>query len=987
MSTNTKESGLEALIVNYLVNSNGYELGANEEFNRDYAVDETRLLRFLQDTQPDELEKIGILNSDHKKAQFLNRLQGEVAKHGIIDVLRKGINFYPANLIMFYMTPTEKNIKAKEMFDKNIFSVTRQLMYSKDNTQLALDFAIFINGLPIITAELKNRLTKQNVDDAVQQYKLDRDPRELLFQFKRCMVHIALDDNESKFCTKLEGKKSWFLPFNKGHKGGAGNPPNPNGIKTDYLWKDIFSKTELANIIENYAQVVVEEDDRSKKKTYKQIFPRFHQLSVVKALLADAGENGSGQKYLIQHSAGSGKSNSIAWTAHQLVGLEKNGRPVFDSVVVVTDRINLDKQIKNTIKQFMQVSNTVGHAESSGDLKKLITQGKKIIITTVHKFPYILDEIGTEHKGSKFAIIIDEAHSSQSGSMSAKMNMALSGEYTIDEEETVEDKIIKMMEGRKMLKNASYFAFTATPKNKTLEMFGIPVPSGTEVQHRPFHTYTMKQAIQEGFILDVLKYFTPIKSYYKIAKIVEDDPLFDKKKAQKKLRNYVESNAYAIEQKAEIMVDHFHNQVIARGKIGGQARAMVVTSGIERAIEYYFDITKCLEKRKSQYKAIVAFSGEKEYKGKMMTEASINGFPSNKIEAEFKKDPYRFLVVANKFQTGYDEPLLHSMYVDKMLSDIKAVQTLSRLNRAHPGKKDVFILDFANDTETIKVAFERYYTTTILSDETDPNKLYDLISEMQQHQVYTDYHVDSLVELYLNAADRDRLDPILDACVSNYENLGEDEQVNFKGNAKAFVRTYGFLGAILPFGNPAWEKLALFLNLLIPKLPSPVEEDLSKGILEAVDLDSYRVEIKQTMSILLEEQDEYAVDPVPTSGGGGVSEPEMDLLSSILESFHDMWGNIDWKDEDQVKSHIAGIPAAVSKDVAYQNAMKNSDKQNARIESERALKKAVMNMMSDNMELFKQFNDNPSFKKWLSDMVFNLTYNTKGEPYTGDVRV
>jgi type I restriction enzyme R subunit len=987
VSTNTKESGLEALIVNHLTKNNGYELGANEDYNRDYAVDETRLLRFLQDTQPDEVEKIGILNSDHKRAQFLSRLQGEVAKRGIIDVLRKGINFYPANLIMFYMTPTEKNIKAKEMFDKNIFSVTRQLMYSKDNAQLALDFAIFINGLPIITAELKNRLTKQNVDDAVQQYKLDRDPRELLFQFKRCMVHFAIDDNEIKFCTRLEGKKSWFLPFNKGHNGGAGNPPNPHGIKTDYLWKDIFSKTELANIIENYAQVVVEEDDRTKKKSYKQIFPRFHQLSVVKALLADARENGAGQKYLIQHSAGSGKSNSIAWTAHQLVGLEKNGNPVFDSVVVVTDRINLDKQIKNTIKQFMQVSNTVGHAESSGDLKKLITQGKKIIITTVHKFPYILGEIGTEHKGSKFAIIIDEAHSSQSGSMSAKMNMALSGEYTIDEEETVEDKIIKMMEGRKMLRNASYFAFTATPKNKTLEMFGIPVPRGTEVQHRPFHTYTMKQAIQEGFILDVLKYYTPIKSYYKIAKIVEDDPLFDKKKAQKKLRHYVESNTYAIEQKAEIMVDHFHNQVIAKGKIGGQARAMVVTSGIERAIEYYYAITKYLDKRKSQYKVIVAFSGEKEYKGKMMTEASINGFPSNKIEAEFKKDPYRFLVVANKFQTGYDEPLLHSMYVDKMLSDIKAVQTLSRLNRAHPGKKDVFILDFANDTETIKVAFERYYTTTILSDETDPNKLYDLITEMQQHQVYTDYHVDTLVELYLSDADRDRLDPILDACVGNYENLGEDEQVNFKGNAKAFVRTYGFLGAILPYGNPAWEKLALFLNLLIPKLPSPVEEDLSKGILEAVDLDSYRAEIKQTMSILLEEQAEYGVDPVPTSGGGGVSEPEMDLLSSILESFHDMWGNIDWKDEDQVKRHIAGIPAAVSKDVAYQNAMKNSDKQNARIESERALKKAVMNMMSDNMELFKQFNDNPSFKKWLSDMVFNLTYNTKGEPYTGDARV
>lgn len=987
MSTNTKESGLETLIVDYLVNSNGYEQGTNEDYNRDYAVDETRLLRFLKETQPDELEKLGILYSDHKKEQFLNRLQGEIAKRGIIDVLRKGIKVYPANLIMFYMTPTEKNDKAKEMFDKNIFSVTRQLMYSKNNIQLALDFAIFINGLPIITCELKNRLTKQSVDDAVQQYKLDRDPRELLFQFKRCMVHFAVDDNEVKFCTKLFGKKSWFLPFNKGYKGGAGNPPNPNGIKTDYLWKEIFTKYELANIIENYAQVVVEEDNQTKKKIYKQIFPRFHQLSVVKALLADVKEKGAGQKYLVQHSAGSGKSNSIAWTAHQLVGLEKNGKNIFDSVIMVTDRINLDKQIKNTIKQFMQVSNTVGHADSSGDLKKLITQGKKIIITTVHKFPYILDEIGTQHKGSKFAIIIDEAHSSQSGSMSAKMNMALSGEYTSDDEETTEDKIIKMMEGRKMLKNASYFAFTATPKNKTLDMFGIKVPNGHKIEHKPFHKYSMKQAIEEGFILDVLKYYTPINSYYKIAKIVEDDPLFDKKKAQKKLRKYVESNSYAIEQKAEIMVNHFHQQVIAKGKIGGKARAMVITSSIERAIEYYYAVTKCLDKRKSQYKAIVAFSGEKEYKGKALTESSINGFPSNKIESEFKKDPYRFLVVANKFQTGYDEPLLHTMYVDKMLSDIKAVQTLSRLNRAYPGKNDTFVLDFANDTETIKKAFERYYTTTILSDETDPNKLYDLITDMEQHQVYTDYHVNNLVELYLNDATRDRLDPILDACVGNYENLNEDEQVNFKGSAKAFVRTYGFLGAILPYGNQEWEKLALFLNLLIPKLPSPVEEDLSKGILEAIDLDSYRAEIKQTMSILLEEKEESSVDPVPTSGSGGIAEPEIDLLSSILSTFHDMWGNINWNDEDQVKKHIASIPSAVSRDKAYQNAMKNSDKQNARIESERALGRAVINMMADNMELFKQFNDNPSFKKWLSDMVFNLTYNTEGNIFEGHASI
>lgn len=987
MWTNTKESGLETLIVNYLVNVNHYEQGENSDYNKDYAIDETRLFRFLSSTQPEEVAKLGLLTSDHKKAQFLNRLQGEIAKRGIIDVLRNGIKVYPAKLIMFYMTPSEQNQKAKEQFDQNIFSVTRQLMYSKDNTKLALDFVIFINGLPVITCELKNRLTKQNVEDAVHQYKTDRDPRELLFQFKRCMVHFAVDDNEIKMCTRLDGKKSWFLPFNKGFEGGAGNPPNLAGIKTDYLWKEILTRAELASIIENYAQVVEETDEDTGKKKYKQVFPRYHQLSVVKALLADAKLMGPGQKYLIQHSAGSGKSNSIAWLAHQLVGLEQAGKNIFDSVIVVTDRINLDKQIKNTIEQFMQVSNTVGHAESSGDLKKLIAEGKKIIITIVHKFPYILEDIGTAHKGSKFAIIIDEAHSSQSGSMSAKMNMVLSGEYEENEEDSIEDKINRLLEGRKMLKNASYFAFTATPKNKTLEMFGVPVPNGHEVQHKPFHIYTMQQAIQEGFILDVLKYYTPIQSYYKLAKIVEDDPLFDKKKAQKKLRAFVESNAHAIGKKAEIMVNHFHEQVIARGKIGGKARAMVVTSSIERAIEYYYAIEKCLQKRKSPYKAIIAFSGDKEYNGKTLNEATMNGFPSNQIEKKMKAEPYRFLVVANKFQTGYDEPLLHTMYVDKMLTDIKAVQTLSRLNRAHPQKYDTFVLDFANDVDTIKRAFETYYTTTVLSDETDPNKLYDLIGEMEQQQVYTDYHVDTIVELYLKGADRDRLDPLLDVCARLYEDLEEDAQVNFKSSAKAFVRTYGFLGAILPYGNPEWEKLSIFLNLLIPKLPSPKSDDLSKGILEAIDLDSYRAEVNTTLSIVLEDQGEYMVNPVPTGSGGGRPEAEMDLLSSILATFHDLFGNIPWKDEDQVRRQIAAIPATVSRDVAYQNAMKNSDKQNARMESERALKKVIMNIMTDNMELFKQFNDNPSFKKWLSDFVFDTTYNTNGDVFNGEINM
>ncbi len=925
------------------------------------------------------MEKLGVFKNDLKKAQFLNRLRGEIAKRGIIDVLRNGIKVYPADLVMFYLTPSEKNVKAKALFEQNIFSVTRQLQYSKDATRLALDLCIFINGLPVITCELKNQLTKQNVDDAVYQYKTDRDPKELLFQFKRCMVHFAVDDARVKFCTKLDGKASWFLPFDKGYNDGAGNPPNPSGIMTDYLWKDILEKYMLAHIIENYAQVVEKVDQETKKKTYTQIFPRYHQLSAVESLLADVRHNGVGQRYLIQHSAGSGKSNSIAWLAHQLVGLEKNGKAIIDSVVVVTDRVILDKQIRDTIKQFMQVSSTVAWAEHSDDLRKAINGGKKIIITTVHKFPIILDSIGSEHKGRSFAIIIDEAHSSQSGNMSAKMNIVLSGEVT-GEEEDFEDKINRLMEGRKMLKNASYFAFTATPKNKTLEMFGIPYQDGDEIKHRPFHVYTMKQAIQEGFILDVLKYYTPVDSYYRLAKTIEDDPLFDKKKAQKKLRQFVESNKFAISQKAEIMVNHFHDQVISKGKIGGKARAMVVTSSIERCIEYYYAINKCLADRRSPYKAIIAFSGEKEYGGKTLTSAAINGFPDNTIEKVFRKDPYRFLIVADMFQTGYDEPLLHTMYVDKMLSDIKAVQTLSRLNRSHPQKHDTFVLDFANKTETIEAAFSKYYRTTILSNETDPNKLYDLIAIMESHQVYESGHVDSLVELYLNGAERDRLDPILDACTAIYKELDDEGKIEFKSAAKAFVRTYGFLGAILPYGNAEWEKLSIFLNLLIPKLPSPKEDDLSQGILDSIDLDSYRVEARDSMSLVLDDAD-AEIGPVPAGRVGGIVEPEMDLLSSILSSFNDLFGNIDWNDADNVRRQILEIPGMVTKDERYINAMKNSDKQNARMESERALQSVIFSIMADNMELFKQFNDNPSFKKWLSDLVFNLTYNPEGKPF------
>lgn len=813
-TTDTSEGGLETLIVRHLVEANGYEQGANSDYNREYAIDETRLWRFLGETQPEEMAKLGVFECEEKKRQFLNRLNGEIVKRGVIDVLRKGVKVYPANLVMFYMLPRAKNAASEANFAKNIFSVTRQLRYSADATRLALDLCVFVNGLPVITFELKNKLTKQCTEDAVKQYKQDRDLHETLFSFRRTMVHFAVDDQTVKFCTRLAGKASWFLPFNKGWKDGAGNPPNPDGIMTDYLWKDILTKRKLARIIENYAQVVEETDEETKKKTVKQIFPRYHQLDAVEKLLADVQGNGVGKRYLIEHSAGSGKSNSIAWLVHQLAEMEDGGgEAMFDSVIVVTDRRILDKQIRDTIKQFMQVKSVFAWAEHASDLKSAIEDGKRIIVTTIEKFPYIVAESGDFAKDKKFAIVIDEAHSGQNGLTSAKMNIALAGAKFTDGMDD-EDKINALMEGRKLLKGASYFAFTATPKNKTLEVFGEKYTDAGEVKHRPFHVYTMKQAIQEGFILDVLANYTTIASYYKLKKSVEDDPVFDKKRAQKKLRSFVESDSYTIAKKAAMMVEHFHEQVVAKAKIDGKARAMVVTASIARCIEYYNAITKCLVARQSPYKAIIAFSGE------------------------------------HKTKDG--------------------------------------------------------------------------------------------------------------SCV-----------------------TYNFLSAILPYGSPEWERLSIFLNLLVPKLPSPVDEDLALGILETIDLESYRNEAGAAMKIVLEDED-AELAPVPTGIAAGPREVELDPLSVIISDFNDRFGNIAWNDKDNVLRQIREMPGMVLKDERYQNAIRNSSRDNARLESDRALLETILAIMNDNMELFKQYQGNPSFKQWLSDFVFNATY--RPETAAGDSR-
>ena len=962
----------------------GWSCGGAADYDPENCVDLAQLSAFLRATQPAAAAALPLESDTPPRRQFLARLKREVDRRGIVDVLRKGVKHGQYNIALYYASPTPGNDAAAARYQQNRFTVTRQLRYSSRNAK-SLDLGLFINGLPVITAELKNSLTKQTASDAVAQYQHDRDPREPLFRLGRCLAHFAVDDQEALFCTELAGKSSVFLPFNKGWNDGAGNPPNPNGIKTDYLWQDILARDSLADIVENYALLTPRPRPGAGSDTganrRRQIWPRYHQLDAVRRLRDDAAATGAGQRYLIQHSAGSGKSNSIAWLSLRLIGLLRDGQPVFDSIIVVTDRVVLDTQINAAIRQFTQVSATVGHADRSGDLRRFINEGKKVIITTAQKFPFILDEIDRGQQGRHFAIIIDEAHSGQGGRTTSAMSRALSpvpesgdAVANADDDNLFEDQINRIIAGRRLLPNASYFAFTATPKNRTLELFGIPSPQPDgKVKHLPFHSYTMKQAIQEGFILDVLGSYTPVTSYYNLVKTIAADPQFDSRRAQRKLRRFVENHQYSIRQKAAIMVEHFHDAVIAPRKVDGQARAMVVTDGVARAIDYYHAISACLAERNSPYQALVAFSGEREHGGRSVTEATLNNFPSAQIPQQIRQAPYRILICADKFQTGYDEPLLHTMYVDKTLSGIKAVQTLSRLNRAGAGKHDVFVLDFMNNTEVIQHAFSDYYRTTILADETDPNKLHDLKARLDGRGVYTAAQIDALVAAYLKGGDRDVLDPILDQCVAVYRSdLDEDGQVEFKGSAKAFCRLYDFLSQALAYGQPEWERLSIFLNLLIPKLPAPAEDDLSRGILETVDMDSYRAEKQATVNIKLADED-AEIEPVPTSDGSLKPEPELDTLSNILSEFNSLWGT-NFTDADQVGSVIAGLPDRVSKDTAYYNARQSSDRENARLESDRALSSEILKTIQSGAELYKQFTENPDFQAWLSRKIFEATY-------------
>lgn len=968
MVTDTSEKNLETILVSYLCDAQGYEEGTSEDYNKNYALDTERVKRFILSTQKKKAENTACFTSEVSERKFFAELNKQLASRGITDVLRKGFRYISELFDMYYPLPSELNPTAQEMYAKNIFCVTRQLFYSKDNSN-SIDVMVSLNGMPVMTMELKNHYTNQTVENAIRQYQTDRDASDPLLVPKRCAVHFAVDDDNIRMCTWLCGKSSWFLPFDKGLNGGAGNPVNPNGLRTSYLWEDILKKESLSDILENYAQVVKKKDEKTGKEKVSVVWPRYHQLEVVRQLLAETRAKGVGQRYLIQHSAGSGKSNSITWLAYQLVGLLDGTEPLMDSVIVVTDRVNLDKQIRDNIASFKRLSNLVAWADSAETLRKNLESGKKIIITIVHKFPFILETIGSEMKHKRFGIIIDEAHSSQNGSMSAKMNIALSGNVG-ENGEDLEDKLNAIIEGRKMVKNANYYAFTATPKNKTLQMFGTAFeqPDG-EIGHRPFHEYTMKQAIEEGFIMDVLRHYTTYNSYYKIAKAIESDPEFEKKQAQKKLRAFVESQPETIQQKASIIVEHFHSQIIDKGKMGGQARAMVVTSSILRAIEFYYEISRLLEERKSPYKAIVAFSGSKNYGGKDVTESDVNGFPSKDIEGNMEREPYRILVVAEKFQTGYDQPLLHTMYVDRVLTDVKAVQTLSRLNRCHPKKRDTFVLDFANDAESIKNSFQRFYKTTILSKETDPNRLNDLIQEIESANIYSEEDIFILNEKYWTGASREEIDPIINNSVERFKELEENIQIRCKSSIKSFLRTYPFLAAVLPFKSVEWEKLNTYFSLLIHKLPVLKGEDFTEGLIEAIDFDQYRIVKGEEQKIELENSD-AEIEPTPVGTPKGKAELNMARLSEILDEFN----GINWLDKEKAKQQLEELPVRLQADEAFVNAARNSDKETAQQQCNMSLMMIIARMLNENTEFCRNYLDNPDFMNFINQRVFNAAY-------------
>lgn len=1008
--SNTSEAALEACIERHLsggvseappdetvegptpdYGGKGYLRGMAADFNPEFAIDEAKFWQFLADTQADELAKLHY-KPDYKR-QILERLHRKLNKDGILAVLKKGLDVDNAHFALLYRLPyNDLNPEVIARYESNIFSITRQIYFSSVD-QKSIDMVLFLNGLPLATLELKNPWTGQNVNHAKKQYRDERDPKETLFQFKRCLVHFAVDPDEVWMTTKLDGKSTDFLPFNMGQPNGQGkgNPVNPDGHKTAYLWQEILTRQSLSNIIEHYAKLTVEKNKAGKIKQ-TLFFPRYHQLQVVRKLLAEVQAKGVGQTYLVQHSAGSGKSHSITWLGYQLVELyDKTGQNnLFDSVVVVTDRRILDRQIDKHIRQFAEVKNLLAHANSAAELRTHLEGGKKLITTTIQKFPFIVDGIA-DMSDRNFAVIIDEAHSSQSGQAADKLNMSLGAQGEDEEEpEDWQEKVLQAMERRRMGKNASYFAFTATPKKATLEKFGVRNAKGG---FDPFHLYSMKQAIEERFILDVLANYTTYKSYYEVQKSIEDNPHFDTIKAQKKLRTYVEGHQQTIDTKAALMVDHFLGQVVATKKLRGQARGMVVTRNIESAIRYYFAIQRELKAAKASFRPIIAFSGKKIVDGIEHTEESLNGFPAKDISKKFAGDikagetDYRLLVVANKFLTGFDEPLLHSMYVDKRLQGVIAVQALSRLNRCNKKmqKQDTFVLDFYNTATEIKDAFDPFYTATSLSEPTDVNVLHDLREALDEAGLYTGEDIEKFNELFFNGVDAEQLHPIIDQVVSHFDLLEEEEEkIDFKIKAKQFVKLYGQLACIIPFANVGWEKLHWFLKFLIPKLKvAEKDKDQLDELLESVDLSTYgleRVRLNQHIGL---ESAETELDPEnPNVRGHHDPEGEESPLDEIIRHFNERFFSAWDATPEEQRVKLINIMEHVQKDPAYAaQVVNNPDGQNREIALRNLITQAVNKERKKDLDLYKIYAGDPDFKKAFEESIMRiLSLHEKSKP-------
>lgn len=980
MVSQTNEAALETHIENALA-KDGYCIGSPADFDREFAIDGKLFWQFLEATQPKELAKLK--DRPNWQRLLLERLNKKIKKNSVLAVLKKGLDIDDAHFDLLYRLPyNDLNPEVVANFAANIFSVTRQVHYSESDTFKSVDMVLFVNGLAIATLELKNPWTGQNVHNAIKQYRTDRDPREPLFEFGRCLVHFAVDPDEAYMCAQLAGNDSNFLPFNKGFNFGKGNPVNPKGHKTAYLWEDILPRHSLTNIIEQFAKFTIEKDKKTGKERKALFFPRYHQLDVVRGILADAKQHGVGQTYLIQHSAGSGKSNSITWLAYQLVELYDTAGTanVFNSVVVVTDRRVLDTQLKDNIKLFSETKNIVAHAESAAELKAHLELGKKIIITTVQKFPFIVDGID-DLTDRNFAVIIDEAHSSQSGSASDKLNMTLGAE---DDEvpEDLQDKILAAMKGRKMSQNASYFAFTATPKPATLEKFGRQGPDG---KFYPFHLYSMKQAIEEKFILDVLEKYTTYKSYYEVQKSVEENPLFDTAKAQKKLKAFVEASPRTIEVKAKIMVDHFMSNVWQAKKLKGKAKAMVVTRNIECAIRYFFAIRTALQEANAPFKALVAFSGEKTVDGIKYTEDGINGIPARDLPEEFEKDDFKILVVANKYLTGFDEPMLHTMYVDKKLQGVLAVQALSRLNRCNwkLGKTDTFVLDFYNTVDDIKAAFDPFYTATTLSEPTDVNVLHDLKDALDNFGIYDWSEVTTFNEKFFASAEAEELHPIIDAVVARFDaDLDDEQRIDFKIKAKQFVKIYAQVAAIIPFNNVNWEMLHWFLKFLIPKLKvKDPDQDKLDELLNSIDLSTYGLERSRLETKIGLDASETELEPQnPNVRGGHFGDGDKDPLDEIVRAFNERHF-AGWEatpEEQRVK--FINIAKHVMSHADYKAQVEdNPDSQNRQLALERLIQQAISVERRRELDLYKRYASDPDFKRAFDASVSRLLASAASE--------